>query len=162
MPSRTRTIVFTGAAALGIAAGAAGIAAAATSGDGADTESHDESHDDAAEFTSSLTVDDTTEYASEADEAAHLATIVSVTPEQAVAAATAQVPGNAADPELENEDGSVVYSVEVTQADGSVVEVVVDAGNASILQTESEGADGHDDVHDEGHDDGHDGEDPNE
>lgn len=137
--SRSKRILLSGAAALGIAAGAAGIAGAATGGTGdggaADTEEHD------ATYSSSLTVDDSVEATSEADEAAALAEIATVSPEEASAAATAEVPGTAADPELENEDGNVVYGVEVTTPDGTVIEVVVDAGNASILATETEEGD---------------------
>ena len=58
------------------------------------------------------------------------------------------VPGTAAQPELENENGSVVYGVEVTKADGTVVDVKVDAGNGEVLAREADGPDG------EGHEDG--------
>lgn len=75
---------------------------------------------------------------SEADESAALEGLATVTPDEAEAAALAAVPGTAAQPELENENGSVVYEVEVTQADGTVVEVKVDAGNGDVLAQEDE------------------------
>lgn len=63
----------------------------------------------------------------------------------AIAAATADG-GTAKVAELENEDGSVVYEVDVTADDGTVEEVTVDAGNGDILERE---ADDHDDDCDE-------------
>jgi len=75
---------------------------------------------------------------SEADESAALEGLATVTPDEAEAAALAAVPGTAVRPELENENGSVVYGVEVTQADGTVVDVKVDAGNGDVLAQEDE------------------------
>ena len=56
-----------------------------------------------------------------------------VSPEQAAAAATAVVPGTAVPAQLGDENGNVVNEVKMTQADGTVVEVKVDAGNGSVL-----------------------------
>lgn len=112
-----------------------------------------------ASFTSSITSPEAPEGkdGSEADEAAQdkadeaaLAKLATVTPAQASEAATKAVPGKAATPKLENEDGNVVYSVEVTDAAGTVHDVVVDAGNAKILASEvdqpdaNEGPEGND------------------
>ncbi|CCG05739.1 PepSY domain-containing protein [Blastococcus saxobsidens] len=53
--------------------------------------------------------------------------------------------------ELEDEDGYVVWEVEVRAADGSLHEVTVDAGDAGVLGSELE-----DDDEDEAEDDGQD------
>lgn len=76
--------------------------------------------------------------ASEAEEAKGLQSLATITPEQAAAAALAVVPGTAGDVELDNENGFVVYSVEVTGADGSIVDVKVDAGNSTVLAQDTD------------------------
>ncbi len=55
-------------------------------------------------------------------------------------AALAAVPGEAKETELENENGFVVYEVEVAGEDGKLHEVVVDAGNGKVLAQEVEGS----------------------
>ena len=42
--------------------------------------------------------------------------------------------------DLDNENGFVVYSVEVNGTDGTVTEVTVDAGNASVLAQQAQDA----------------------
>lgn len=87
----------------------------------------------------SLTVADD-ESLSEEDEAAQLAQLDVISEADAIAAATAD--GGSADAaELGNENGTVVYEVEVTGADGTASEVKVDAGNGDVLATEDEEAD---------------------
>jgi hypothetical protein len=44
--------------------------------------------------------------------------------------------------DLGNESGFVVYSVEVTTADGTVTDVKADAGNAQVLSQEVDGEEG--------------------
>jgi len=61
-----------------------------------------------------------------------LATLATVTPDEAEAAALAAVPGTVIEVELDDENGGVVYEVEI-DTDSGRVEVMVDAGNASIL-----------------------------
>ena len=134
--TRTRRIVLGGAAALGLAAGAAGIAGAATGG--SDGGAGHESDDEAVDYTSSITVDDTAEADDEAAESATLAAMVTISADEARDAALAEVPGDATEPELENEDGNVVYGIEVTAADGTITDVKVDAGNGDILAQEAE------------------------
>lgn len=141
--SRTKRLLFSGAAALGVAAGAAGIAGAATGGTTQNPASPAQAETDEApdsNFTSSVTVADDTEM-SETDEAATLEGLATVTSDEARTAALAAVPGTAADPELDNEDGNVVWSVEITAADGTLHEVVIDAGNANVLAQDIEEAD---------------------
>ncbi len=77
------------------------------------------------------------EKAEDAAEEAALAQFATVDPAAATAAATAAVPGTAGTATLDEEDGFVVYEVDVTQADGSVVEVTVDAGDATVLAQEA-------------------------
>lgn len=137
--SRNKRILLTGAAALGVAAGAAGIAGAATVGNASNDRPADavEEHDGSS-YTSSITVDDTNEAANEADEAAQLERVATVSADEARRAAGAAVTGTVGDAELENEDGNVVWSVEVTGNDGSVTEVIVDAGDAKVLAQSAE------------------------
>ena len=56
-----------------------------------------------------------------------------VTPDAANAAAVAAVPGTAGTPQVIHDLGSVVYRTIVTAADGTRTEVIVDAGNAAVL-----------------------------
>jgi uncharacterized membrane protein YkoI len=55
-------------------------------------------------------------------------------------AALGVVPGEVKESELENENGFVVYEVEVAGKDGELHEVVVDAGNGKVLAQEVEGS----------------------
>ncbi len=73
--------------------------------------------------------------AAEAGEAARFQSLARVTADQARAAAVAQVPGTARTVELDNEDGNLVYSVEVATTAGDR-DVKVDAGNARVLHVE--------------------------
>lgn len=75
--------------------------------------------------------------AEEAAESAQLAALALISADQARAAALARFPGTAEGAELENEDGNLVYSVEVRK-DGSEVDVKVDAGNGKILHVETD------------------------
>jgi uncharacterized membrane protein YkoI len=80
--------------------------------------------------------------ASEADEAKALQGLAKVTADQAKAAALAQYPGaTVSSVQLENENGSVVYSVELTHS-GKAFDVKVDAGNAKVLHSEEGGSEG--------------------
>lgn len=71
---------------------------------------------------------------SETEESAALASLATITPEQAIAAAQAEVPGASQKVELDNENGSLVYSVEIGGKD-----VKVDAGTGAVLHVESDG-----------------------
>ncbi len=74
---------------------------------------------------------------------------VPVTQDEAVAAATAAVPGDVLEVELEKENGVVGYEVEIKTSDGSMVEVMVDPQTGEVL---GQGPD--DDVPGEPDDDG--------
>jgi uncharacterized membrane protein YkoI len=56
-------------------------------------------------------------------------------------AALDAVPGTVKETELEAENGSVVYGVEVAGNDGKTHDVKVDAGNGEILSQQVDGAD---------------------
>lgn len=71
----------------------------------------------------------------EADEAAALAPLAKISADEAAAAAQAEVPGDVGKVELDNENGSLVYSVDIAGQD-----VKVDAGTGAVLQVESDQA----------------------
>jgi len=88
-------------------------------------------------YDSSIRVDDAQyEGVSEADEAAALAGLATITPEQAKDAVLAANPGaTVVKVELDNENGALVYSVELDNG----ADVKVDAGNGAVLYTDSGG-----------------------
>lgn len=59
--------------------------------------------------------------------------LAKLTPDQAVQKALETVYGKVLKTELENENGFLVYSVEVVAADKTIVDVKVDAGSGKIL-----------------------------
>lgn len=71
--------------------------------------------------------------ASEGQESTALQALATISSSQAQQAALAAVPGTVAQTQLEEENGFVVYGVEVTGADGTVTDVKVDAGNGTVL-----------------------------
>jgi len=76
---------------------------------------------------------------SEAAESAALESLATITADEAgQAALTANPGGTVADVELENENGSVVYEVHMTDASGQAIEVQVDAGNGAVLGQEAD------------------------
>ena len=152
MTSRLKKAGVSAVVGLGLLGGAAAISAAATGGSGsaaapATTDAADTANDtadanDAADangdqgdsngqdeppaYTSSITAP-VVQGVNEGDEAAALAALATVTPDEASAAATAAVSGTVNKVDLENENGSVVYSVEIQTATGTV-DVVIDVG----------------------------------
>jgi uncharacterized membrane protein YkoI len=56
--------------------------------------------------------------------------------DSAINAALKEVPGKVLRAELENEDGYLVYGIEIAKADHRIVDVKVDAGNGNILKTD--------------------------
>jgi uncharacterized membrane protein YkoI len=65
-----------------------------------------------------------------------LQALAKITPDQAKQAALAAVPGTVNKVDLGNENGTVVYDVEIT-ANGTTTDVKVDAGNGKILGQDS-------------------------
>lgn len=73
---------------------------------------------------------------SEADEAKTLEGQATISSSDAESAALAAVPGGTVNSvELGNENGSVVYQVDMTDAGGQAVEVKVDAGSGDVLSS---------------------------
>jgi uncharacterized membrane protein YkoI len=76
--------------------------------------------------------------AAETEEPRGLAELTRIDQTVAEEAALGVVPGAVREVELENENGFVVYEVEVAGQDGALHEVVVDAGNGEVLGQELE------------------------
>jgi uncharacterized membrane protein YkoI len=64
--------------------------------------------------------------------------------DQAVAKAHAAVQGKVLKMELENENGFLVYGIEVVGADKAIVSVKVDAGSGNVLASHRDKSDGED------------------
>lgn len=79
------------------------------------------------------------ESAADRQEAAQLQGLARVSADQARTAALARAPGQVTQVSLDNENGNLVYSVEVRDARGKVQDVKVDAGNAQVLHVEQDG-----------------------
>lgn len=80
----------------------------------------------------------------DAAEASQLKDLAKIDRAAAEKAALEAAPGEVKETELDNENGSVVYSVEVAGKDGKSQEVIVDAGSGKVLaaqQDEEDGAD---------------------
>jgi hypothetical protein len=82
--------------------------------------------------------DDTETPESDAAEAKQLESLAKIDRAAAEKAALDAVPGEVVKTELDNENGFVVYSVEVKSADGTVTDVKVDAGDGTVLAQETE------------------------
>jgi len=135
--SRYKKRIYVSAVALGLTIGSVGVAAAATGSGGEPAASTDETAE-AQEvqepvYTGSIQAPAVDESMSEADEAAQLGGMATITPDEAATSATGAVPGSAGKAELDNENGAVVYSVEVTDDAGTVTDVKVDAGDGAVL-----------------------------
>lgn len=65
-----------------------------------------------------------------------------ITKEEAISAALKEVAGKAAKTELEDEDGVVVYGVEVTDNQGKKQDVKVDAKTGKVLKVEADDENG--------------------
>jgi hypothetical protein len=83
------------------------------------------------------------------DDEAVYADMAKISLDSAVSKALKAVPGKALKVELENENGSLVYGVEIAKADHQIADVKVDAGNGKVLKIEA----------DQNHHEGHEGED---
>lgn len=151
---RTKKVI-TGLAAAALATGV-GVGAATASGS---TGGSDDGQD-SSKFTSSVTApddeanevegakegagatkegDDAAHEAADAAEQAALLKLAGVDVDAAAAraAALAEVPGTAHSVELGNEDGNVVWTVQVIDGAGMKTTVFVDAGTAKVLATKT-------------------------
>jgi uncharacterized membrane protein YkoI len=75
----------------------------------------------------------------ERGEAARLAALARIDASRASSAALAQVPGTVLKVALDNENGNLVYSVEIKIASNEIKDVKVDAGNGTVLHVDSAG-----------------------
>lgn len=75
---------------------------------------------------------------SEKDEQKQLEKEAKLTKQESIDIALKEVQGSASDVELENEDGVVIYSVEITDDQGQKHEVAVDANTGKILKVEAD------------------------
>ena len=96
--------------------------------------------DRAPSYTSSVTIPVPTDGSKPTQ--AELQAVATVTADQASAAALAGTPGTATKVELRERGGNVVYKVDVTATAGGDFDVVIDAGNAKVLDTHAEGKGG--------------------
>lgn len=76
----------------------------------------------------------------EAAESSQLESLAKIDQATAEQAALKAVPGTVKNTELENENGFVVYGVEIAGNDGKTHDVKVDAGNAEVLHQDVDGA----------------------
>ncbi|GAB4414162.1 MAG: PepSY domain-containing protein [Thermodesulfovibrionales bacterium] len=91
------------------------------------------------------------------DDEAGFAGMAAISLDSAINAALKQVPGKVLKAELENENGYLVYGVEIAKTDHQIVDVKVDAGNGKVLKIETDQKDnkGHEgEDHDNGHEEG--------
>ena len=88
---------------------------------------------------------------------AEFPSIAKISMDQAVQKALASVQGQVLKAELEDENGFLLYGVEVVTADRAIVDVKVDAGSGKVLAMDRDKAD--DENHDAGEDNDRDRED---
>jgi len=69
---------------------------------------------------------------------AGLVQMAKISMNSAIDSALKLVPGKVLRAELENENGYLVYGVEIVKADQQIVDVKVDAGNGRILRTDKD------------------------
>jgi uncharacterized membrane protein YkoI len=67
----------------------------------------------------------------------HLESLAKIPVAQAIRAAQAAVPGTVKQSSLENENGCLVYSVDIQSADGKFHDVKVDAGTGTVVHQET-------------------------
>ena len=126
----------TGSPVAAIAATAASTAADPTTA--ATSDSSTSSADNATpSYTSSVTIAVAADGSKPTD--AELQAVATVTSDQAVAAALTNTPGTAGAAELKSVAGNVVWDVDVTATAGGDYDVIIDAGNATVLDTHVEG-----------------------
>lgn len=136
--SRTKRLVAVGATALAATIGVGGLVgfAYAHSSTQQDSKQEDTSGNQDPSYKSSVTAPEQ-DGKSDADQAAALQPLAKISPDQARDAALAAVPGTAGKVELENENGNVVYAVEITDGSGAKHDVKIDAGNGAVLHQET-------------------------
>jgi uncharacterized membrane protein YkoI len=137
----TKKLVAAAAAAAVLTLGAGGTAIAAQQGalPGQEDQEKDPAINGSVAAPPETEANDATETPeSEAAEAEQLKSLAKIDQAAAEKAALDAVPGEVKETELDNENGFVVYSVEVMGQDGKLQEVVVDAGDGTVLAQEAE------------------------
>ena len=141
-----RNAIIAGAAAVLAGLGITGAAAAQntpsdptgpSTGQASDRSAQDPSYTGSVTAPADGKPDGTGSAADETAESQALQGLATISPDQASAAALTAVPGTANKVELGNENGFVVYSVEVAGTGGTVTDVKVDAGNGQVLAQDS-------------------------
>ncbi len=135
--SRFKKRLYTSAVALGLALGSVGVAAAVTGNTASDGPTDNGTEVQEPAYTGSVQAPADDGSLSEAEDATRLEGSATITADQAAAAAAVVVPGNVQQVELESENGSIVYSVDVVDKSGNETEVKVDAGDGTVLEQES-------------------------
>ncbi len=72
------------------------------------------------------------------DDEAGFAGMAKISLDSAINAALQAVPGKVLKAELENENGYLVYGVEIAKADRQIADVKVDAGSGKVLKIEAD------------------------
>ena len=88
--------------------------------------------------TATIAVDEATLPEDEAAEAEALAALATVGQADAESAALATVSGEVLEAELDDENGFVIWSIEVRDGAGTVHDVAIDAGNGQVLGTQAD------------------------
>jgi uncharacterized membrane protein YkoI len=139
------------AAVLTVGAGGAAIAAQQGTLPGQADQEKDPAINGSVAAPAETEADDATETPeSEAAEAEQLKSLAKIDQAAAEKAALDAVPGQVVETELDNENGFVVYSVEVQSDDGTVTDVKVDAGDGTVLAQEAEEDEAEEDEANEG------------
>lgn len=139
MKNRSKRLIAGGAVAVGLTLGAGALAGAASqpSQTAPDQQAVEVEGEQDPVLNGSIQATED-ESLSEVDEAKSLEGLATISPADAEAAAVATVPGGTVrSVDLGNENGSVVYEVDISDANGQSVEVKVDAGNGDVLASEA-------------------------
>jgi uncharacterized membrane protein YkoI len=148
-PNKTKRMVLTSAAALGLLLGAAGLAGAVSGQSTVAVQPAPTPAPDTATTTTTVTDDDSTtdtgtdetnegaeDPAAEAAEDAAEQTLLDsfpVSPDQAAAAASAAVPGNVDEVGISDDSANPVFEVEIIDANGQEIKVFVDPTSGAVI-----------------------------
>lgn len=101
-------------------------------------DNQDKSEQQEPKLNGSITVPETATEQPDAQESAQLQALATIDTKTAEAAAITSVPGSSViSSSLGDENGSLVYEVTVKDSSGTMSEVKIDAGNATVLATEA-------------------------
>jgi Peptidase propeptide and YPEB domain len=83
----------------------------------------------------------TIQFPNEANKEAAQARLAKITIDQALTAALNRQSGTVLRAELQDEDGFLVYNVEIASSDNQLYQVKIDAGNRSVLRVDVDSSD---------------------